>query len=187
MPKVREPADLLEYKLGVLLATEKAIAKSLPRMKKEANDAELARGLERHLEETKQHVANLEEAFRRLGRRPRRAKAPAMEGLELAHKGFAAEASDDVLPDVLDSVAVSSAAAVEHHEIAGYESLITLAEGVGAREVAELANRNLEQDRRMLEETKKIAARFAKAKPEMQEALARGVRRRAPATRSAVR
>ena len=176
MAKVTDLRDLLENRLSVLLATEKAVAKTLPRMKREANDPELARGFERHLEETKKHVANLEEAFARLGKRPRRAKAQAMEGLELQHKAFAGEAADDVLPDVLDLESLGAAAATEHHEIAAYEATIVVAEAAGAHDVIELLERNAEQERAMLEKVTRLAQTLAgRERPALDQELRAGV------------
>jgi ferritin-like metal-binding protein YciE len=177
MPKVTDTHDLLLHELGVVYAAEKAIERTLPKLAKEANDEQLARGFERHLEETRGHVSNLEEAFRSLGEKPGRAKAPAVEGLVAQHKGFAADAADDVQPEVLDLVALSSAAATEHHEIAAYESLITLAEGVGASEIVPFLERNLEQERNMLEQTQSLARRLGSRAAALDEDLRLGVER----------
>ena len=161
MAKVTDPHDLLLYKLGVMLKTEKAIESMLPRLQKEANDPELARGFETHLEQTRQHVANLERAFGVLGEKPQENPAPAIEGLEAEYKGFAASAADDVWPDVLDMVAASSAAATEHHEIAAYEGLVTMAKAMGESKAATLLEKNLKQEQAMLRDGKTTARRLA--------------------------
>jgi len=181
MAKVTDLNDLLRNRLGVMLAAEREIGRMLPKLQKEANDEELSQGFERHAAETRQHVANLEEAFERLDAPVPRAKASAVEGLALEHKGFAAEAADDVLPEVLDAVAISSATATEHHEIAAYESLITLARGVGADEIVGLLEQNLEQERRMLEEATRVAKRLAGARDELEQDLDRELMRGVPA------
>ena len=161
MAKVTDLTDLLEYKLAVVLATEKTTERMLPKLAQEANNEELTRGFERHAEETKGHIARIEEAFGLIGRtNPRSAKAPAAEGLEVEHKAFAAEADEMVLPDVLDLVAVGSAAATEHLEIAAYETAIALAQTTGATEVVQLLSQNLEQERNMLEQTRMIGERI---------------------------
>ena len=173
MAKVTDPNDLFLYKLGVMLKTEKAIEKMLPTLQKEANDPELASGFERHLEQTRQHVTNLEQAFAALGQKPQENPAPAVEGLEQEHKGFAASAADDVWPDVLDMVAAGSASATEHHEIAAYESLVMTARTLGLTGVVPLLEENLEQDREMLKGAEQIAQRLAqKVEAEAAEASA---------------
>lgn len=163
MAKVTDTRDLLLHKLAVVYSTEKAIEGMLPKLAREANNEQLRNGFEQHAEETREQIEVLEQAFAQLGEKPRRAQAPAAEGLELQHKAFAAEASDDVLPEVLDIVALSSAAATEHHEIAAYESLITLAETLGAHELVEPLQRNLEQEQRMLGQVQGLAKRLGTA------------------------
>ncbi len=175
MAKVTDSRDLLIHELGVVYAAEKLIEAALPKMVKEANDKDLATALEHHLEETRQHVSNLEESFRLLGEKPARGKSPAVEGLVVEHKGFAAAAADDVQPEVLDLVALTSASATEHHEIAAYESLIALAEGVEATNIVPLLERNLEQERTMLERAKATARRIGSQDRELDEDLRRQI------------
>ena len=160
--KVTDPHDLLVHKLAVLLSTERRIEKMLPTLEREAHDEELKEGFRRHLEETRRHVENVEQAFRILGADAQGTAAPAIEGLEAQHKGFASAAADDVLPDVLDAVSVSSAAATEHHEIAAYESVITLAKGLGLQGVSQVLEENLRDEQQMLEDVKQIAERLSK-------------------------
>lgn len=172
MPKVTDVRDLLVHKLAVAHGVEKAVEGMLPKLAREANDDRLRAGFERHLEETRDQIGVLEQAFELLGERPRRGKAPAVEGLQLEHKAFAAEASDDVLPDVLDLVALGSAAATEHHEIAMYEALISLAQSLEANELVELFQRNLEQEQRMLEQVRRLSAQLGGLEAEDERSLA---------------
>ena len=160
MAKVTDPMSLFEYKLGVALAGEKAVERMLRTLAKEANDAQLRSGFERHADETREHIRNVEQVFERVGRSASAGKAPAAEGLELQHKAFAAEADETVLPEVLDLVAVGSAIATEHHEIATYETLIALAESLGASDAVPLLRENLAQEQNMLEQAKTVGQRL---------------------------
>lgn len=160
--KVTDPHDLLVHKLSVMLTTEREIERMLPTLQREAHDDELRQRFERHLEETREHVRNVEQAFQVLGAQPQGTTAPAIEGLKAEHKGFASAAADDVLPDVLDAVSTGSAAATEHHEIAAYEGIITLAEGLGLSGVAEALRHNLEEEQQMLQDVKSIGERLSK-------------------------
>ena len=160
--KVTDPHDLLLYKLKVLLTTEREIEQMLPRLEREARDDELKEGFRRHLEETRRHVQNVEQAFKVLGAEPQGTAAPAIKGLKTQHEGFASAADDDVLPDVLDAVSAGSAAATEHHEIAEYEGAITLAQGLGLGGVAEVLQENLRDDEQMLNGVKQVAQRLSK-------------------------
>jgi ferritin-like metal-binding protein YciE len=160
MAKVTDPADLFNYKLNVALQSEKVVERALPKLAKEANNEELRRGFERHAEETRGHIENLQQVIGGMGRSPRSTKALVAEALELEHKAFGSEADEMVLPEVLDLVAVGSANATEHYEIATYETLIGLARSLGASEAIPLLEQNLEQERNMLEQTRKIGKRL---------------------------
>jgi ferritin-like metal-binding protein YciE len=159
--KVTDPHDLLVHKLKVLLSTEREIEQMLPKLEREAHDEELKQGFRRHLEETKRHVKNVEEAFKVLGEKPQATTAPAIKGLKTQHEGFASAAADDVLPDVLDAVSAGSAAATEHHEIAEYEGAITLANGLGLSGVSEVLQENLRDDQQMLSGVNHVAQRLS--------------------------
>ena len=186
MPKVTDARDLLLYKLRVVYAAEKTIEGMLPKLAREAHNEELRTGFERHLEETREQVRNVERAFELLGEKPQRGKAPVAEALELEHKGFAGEASDDVLPEVLDMVALGSAVATEHHEIAAYESVLTLAESLGARELVEPLEQNLRQEQNMLQQVQRLAKRLgaaeARGEPSLSGDLADAARESATET-----
>jgi ferritin-like metal-binding protein YciE len=160
--KVTDPHDLLVYKLAVLLSTEREIEKMLPALEQEAHDEELKEGFRRHLGETRRHVENVQEAFKVLGASPQTTADPAIAGLKTQHQGFASAAADDVLPDVLDAVSTGSAAATEHHEIALYEGVITLAQGLGLSGVAQILQENLREEEQMLEDVRQISVRLSK-------------------------
>ena len=80
MAQMSEPRDLFLHELGDVLYAERTLVKTLPKLEKEASDDELAEGFRAHLEETKQHVANVERAFEALARSPRLRSAPGSKG-----------------------------------------------------------------------------------------------------------
>ena len=84
-----------------MLYVEHTLVKTLPKLQKEATDRELAQSFEEHLTETKQHVANVEEAFKLLGEKPKAEKCPGIEGINTEHDEFVDE--EDPSPEVLDS------------------------------------------------------------------------------------
>jgi ferritin-like metal-binding protein YciE len=55
-----------------------------------------------------------------------------------------------------DIVLAGGAAHTEHHEIAMYEGLITVANAVGAEDVVPLLQENLEQEQRTLQEVERV-------------------------------
>jgi ferritin-like metal-binding protein YciE len=157
--KMSEPRELFLHELGDVLYAERTLVKTLPTLQGEASDEELALGFEEHLEETRQHVENVEQAFEKLGEKPTAEKCPGIEGITQEHDEFVTKESPS--QDVLDSYLAGAGARTEHYEIAAYEGLVTMAEAMGETEVAELLAENLEQERTALENLKTIGKRLA--------------------------
>ena len=99
--KMSEPRDLFLHELGDVLYAERTLVKTLPKLQEEASDEELALGFEEHLDETKQHVKNVEQAFEMLGEKPTAEKCPGIEGIKQEHDDFVTKESPS--QDVLDS------------------------------------------------------------------------------------
>ena len=88
MTTMSEPRELFLHELGDVLYAERTLVKTLPKLQKEASDDELAQSFADHLEETKQHVANVEEAFKTLGEKPKAEKCPGIDGIKQEHDEF---------------------------------------------------------------------------------------------------
>ena len=160
--KMSEPRDLFLHELGDVLYAERTLVKTLPKLQEEASDEELALGFEEHLDETGQHVKNVELAFEKLGEKPTAEKCPGIEGIKREHDEFLSKESPS--QDVLDSFLTGAGARTEHYEIAAYEGLVTMAEAMGETEVVELLTENLEQEKTALEKLKTIGKRLASAR-----------------------
>lgn len=63
--------DLFVHQLRDIYYAEKQIVLALPEMIEKASDAGLKQGFEKHLGETKNHVARLEQVLRCMGSKPR--------------------------------------------------------------------------------------------------------------------
>ena len=87
----------------------------------------LAAAVEEHLEQTREHGPRLEEVFRALGAEPSSNLDPPAEKLIEHHDELAGSFSNDRLEDVFHA---SAAATTEHHELAAYDALLTLAHAV---------------------------------------------------------
>ncbi len=158
MPEITSPRQLFTYKLSTVLASEREILKTLKQLRKEANDPELAQLFEHHAQETEQHVANVEQAFEALGEQPQEPKPRVVERLVLEHDDFKKQSPS---PEVLDAFLIGAATATEHHEIAAYQTLITMASTMGQEDVVTLLEENLEQEQHTLQEVERTATRFA--------------------------
>ena len=158
--KMSDPRDLFLHELGDVLYAEKTLVKALPKLQEEASDAELASGFADHLEETRQHVKNLEQAFEALGEPAKAEKCPGIEGIKKEHDDFVANESPT--SEVLDAFLTGAGARTEHYEIAAYEGLVTMATAMGEDDVASLLNENLEQEKAALAKMQTIGKRLAK-------------------------
>ena len=158
--KMSDPRHLFLHELGDVLYAEKTLVKALPKLQEEASDAELASGFADHLEETRQHVKNLEQAFDALGESAKAEKCPGIEGIKKEHDDFVANESPT--PEVLDAFLTGAGARTEHYEIAAYEGLVTMATAMGEDNVASLLNENLEQEKAALAKMQTIGKRLAK-------------------------
>ena len=158
---MQDPRELFMHELGDILYAERTLVKALPKLQEEASDQELAAGFELHLEETRQHVRNIEAAFEVLGEEPKAEKCPGIDGIKKEHDEFVTNESPS--QEVLDSFLTGAAARTEHYEIAAYEGLVTMAEAMGETEIVGLLGKNLEQERNALEKVQTIGKRLAEA------------------------
>ena len=157
--QMNDPRELFLHELGDVLYAEKTLVKTLPKLQQEASDDELAAGFGEHLEETRQHVKNLEQAFEAMGEPAKAEKCPGIEGIKQEHDEFVSKESPSA--DVLNAFLTGAGARTEHYEIAAYEGLVTMAEAMGEDEVARLLNENLAQEQNALRKIQTIGKRLA--------------------------
>jgi ferritin-like metal-binding protein YciE len=70
MPKITTLEQAYVEQLRDIYNAENQLVKALPKMAKAATNEELKAGFEQHLEQTKEHVARLEEIFEELDEKP---------------------------------------------------------------------------------------------------------------------
>ncbi|MCX8531223.1 YciE/YciF ferroxidase family protein [Chryseobacterium luquanense] len=117
-------SDLFEDGLKDIYWAEKALAKALPKMHKNATEPKLKTAIADHLEETKEHVRRLEGCFKALKKRAQAKKCDAMEGLLEEGKSIIEETKPGA---VRDAGIIAAAQKVEHYEIATYGTLAAYA------------------------------------------------------------
>ena len=151
MAQIGDPKQLFVHKLGAALTMEETVLSMLAELEQKANDAELKEQLSHHHDETRQQVANLEQAFSALGLQRKKQPCPAIEGLEVEGKEMLQHAAQELY----DAVILGGCAEVEHHEIAVYDGLITMADEMGEDDIVALLKENLEQEEHTLKEVEK--------------------------------
>jgi ferritin-like metal-binding protein YciE len=160
MPELMSQRQLFLHELGDILFVERKLADEvLPALIGEVSDRELQRGLKRHHTQTRQHVRNVEQAFKKLGERAVGEKCLGFEGLKAEHDELRSEAS----AGLVDAIDTGAASRTEHYEIAAYQGLIAMARGLGERSVVPLRQQNLTQEREALRELEKVSRRLAKS------------------------
>ena len=124
MPEISSPKELFLHELGDILYVERKLAEeTLPKLIDEVTDDEFKSGLESHLEETKQHVTNVEQVFDIFGEEPHEEECVGFEGLKNEHDELLEKASSSLV----DSIDLGAAARTENYEIAAYEGLRRMA------------------------------------------------------------
>ena len=153
MADITTPRDLFLHELGdILYVEEKLTQEVLPKLIQEVQNAGFRKGLERHLEQTRGHVTNLEQIFDALGGQSETEKCLGFEGLKKEHDEMIGEVSDDLI-DIVDA---GAAARTEHYEVAAYTGLIEMARALGETEAVGLLEENLKEEKEALREVESV-------------------------------
>ena len=134
--------ELLTDCLKDLYSAENQITKALPKMAKNATNEQLRIAFERHLQETRNHVARLEQIADEMDITLRGKTCKGMKGLIDEGK----EAMDEFEDDVLDAGMIGAAQKVEHYEIAAYGTARAHAQILGLNKVAKLLQQTLDEE-----------------------------------------
>jgi ferritin-like metal-binding protein YciE len=134
--------ELLTDSLKDLYSAENQLIKALPKMAKSSTNEQLRAAFERHLQETRNHVARLEQIADEMNISLRGKTCYGMKGLIEEGK----EAMSDFDTEVLDAAMIGAAQRVEHYEIAGYGTARTHAQMLGLNRVAKLLQQTLNEE-----------------------------------------
>jgi ferritin-like metal-binding protein YciE len=141
--KLESLDDLLEMQLKDLYSAENQLVKALPKMAAEAKDGRLRQGFERHLRETENQVARLEQIGKSMNIDLGGHTCKAMEGLIAEGNETMSENATD---EVMDAALIAASQRIEHYEIAGYGTAAHYAERLGQDEAASLLRQSLEEE-----------------------------------------
>jgi ferritin-like metal-binding protein YciE len=154
--------DLLTDEIKDLYSAEKQLTKAIPKMAKGSHDAALVAAFTKHLRETEQQVVRLEEIGKLLEIKPSGKKCQGMEGVI---KEGAEALEEEGSESILDLGIIGAGSRVEHYEMAGYLTAISLAQGMGAREVVGLLQQSLAEEQLAEQTLRKIATGLIKGAP----------------------
>jgi ferritin-like metal-binding protein YciE len=154
MAKEKTLEDLFHDTLKDIYYAERKILKTLPKMQRAAQSAELKTAFEKHREETEVQIERLQQVFEILGKQPRGKTCDAIEGIvsegEEIMEEFAGTAA-------LDAGLISSAQAVEHYEITRYGTLKRWATELGLTDAANLFDQTLKEETKTDQDLTKLA------------------------------
>ncbi len=141
--KVENLEDLFNHTLEDIYFAESKLVKALPKMAKASDSAALAKAFMAHLEETKEHVARLEEVFKKLGRKPKATECPAIKGILEEGEELMTGIKD---PDTRDAAMIAAGQAAEHYEITRYGTLVSWAKLLGHKDLATILEKTLKEE-----------------------------------------
>ena len=137
--------ELLTEELKDLLHAENQLVKALPKMAKAAKDSELKSAFQDHLEQTKEHVERLKQAFEMLEEKPKPKVCKGMAGLVEEGQEVITEGKqmDEASADL---ALIGAAQRVEHYEIAAYGTARAIAEQMNRQEIVKLLSQTLAEE-----------------------------------------
>ena len=135
--------EVLRYELNATFDAEHRFLKGQEEMLAQASDPELKHLLKEHIEQSRQHVKNVDHVIQLLGLPRWDSANPGALGLVAEAKVALKQAGTDILRDAM---IVSAAAKVEHYEIASYRGLIAVARRMGRTDMSGLLEYNLQQE-----------------------------------------
>jgi ferritin-like metal-binding protein YciE len=157
--------NVLIDELRDLYSAENQLVKALPKMAKAAVSPQLKELFTSHLEETKGHVERLKQVFEQLGKKATGEHCNGMEGLIEEGKDAIEKDEEGATKDVC---LLGAALRVEHYEIAGYTSVIAIANTLGDKEAVGLLTQNLNEEQAASQKV------LAQSKPTLKESVSQG-------------
>ncbi len=135
--------DLFVHQLQDIYYAEKQLVKALPKMAEKATSPQLKQAFKNHLEETKGHVARVEQVFRMHGADAKAVDCPAIDGIIKEANEIAGDVADK---EVLDAALIAAAQAAEHYEITRYGTLVAWAKQIGREDCANVLTQTLNEE-----------------------------------------
>ena len=130
--------------LQQLHSAETQIIEALPKMIQSATEPQLKNALQTHLQETKGHVARLEQILNEAKGSVDSKKSKGMAALITEGEDVIKDAADQ---SVRDAGIIAAAQKVEHYEIAAYGTVRNFAEILGKDSDAGLLDQTLEEEK----------------------------------------
>jgi len=153
--------DLFKDGIMDIYWAENHLVKNLPKMIAAATSANLKTAIQNHLEQTKGHVARLEEIFGLLDEKIIAKKCDAMEGITKEGEGIVE--STEAGTDARDVGIIMASQKVEHYEIATYGGLASLATTLGLTDIGTILAQTLDEEKKADEKLTEVTSTIIQA------------------------
>jgi|SRR5579864_1320397 len=125
-------------------SAETQIVDALPKMIEKSTDPQLKQALQTHLQETRGHVARVEQILQNTVGKVDSKKCKGIAALITEGEDIITDAKDNSVRDV---GIIAAAQKVEHYEMAAYGTVRTFAEILGLTDQADLLEQTLEEEK----------------------------------------
>src|SRR5215471_5665820 len=154
MENMNQLRDLLKHEIKDLYSAEEQIIEALPKMVEKANNRNLKKALQDHLEVTRKQKGRLDDALETLDdeREEGEGVLSLFKGEQkcLAMEGLISEGEklmkEDMSPEVSDAAIIAAAQKIEHYEISSYGTARSYAQELGLDEVEDLLQDTLDEE-----------------------------------------
>jgi ferritin-like metal-binding protein YciE len=143
--KIENLRQLFIDELQDLYSAENQIIEALPKMAEKASSSELRQAFNTHLEQSRVHLQRLDRVFDNFKDVDRDDKT--CEGIKGIIKEGEKLIKDAKDPDTRDAGMIAGAQRVEHYEISGYGTVRTYASLLGHRDVAQILQQTLDEEK----------------------------------------
>ena len=138
-------SELFYETLKDVYFAERQILRTLPKMAKAAQSAELKAAFQQHREETEEQVQRLQKVFEIFGKRAQGKTCEAIQGI--------IEEGEEIIEEfgkspAIDAGLVASGQAVEHYEMARYGTLKQWAADLGLSDAVTLLEQTLAEEKK---------------------------------------
>lgn len=155
MENMNQLRGLLKHEIKDLYSAEEQIIDALPKMIEKANDKNLKKALQDHLQVTRKQKGRLDDALEALDEE-RKEEGESVFGLFkgeqkcLAMEGLISEGEklmkEDMSADVSDAAIIAAAQKIEHYEISSYGTARAYAQELNLDKVEELLRQTLDEE-----------------------------------------
>ncbi|MDB5380282.1 MAG: hypothetical protein JWR00_4728 [Rubritepida sp.] len=143
MPRVKTIEDLFYDTLKDIYYAERKILKTLPKMARAAQSADLKAAFQKHKAQTEGQVERLQQVFEIIGKRAVGKTCDAIEGIVAEGDEIMVEYGGS---PAVDAGLIAAAQAVEHYEITRYGTLKRWAQVLGYNDAVALLDETLQEE-----------------------------------------